>query len=149
MHDARSCLAALQLTVTINRLYSETQDRLESALAAVCSDFRPSHYAKVGRHLAGVGRHLTVVRRQPGRHTKWVHAGGYPMCGCRLSYADAAHVADCAGAFVLFWISGKRGWCTACRLQVLEGYMFLGNVQQASTYFYMKPSCCMPTHVWI
>ena len=37
----------LQLTVTINRLYAETMERLESAMAAVCSDFRPSHYTKV------------------------------------------------------------------------------------------------------
>ena len=36
-----------QLTVTINRLYAETTQRLETALAAVCADFRPSHYTKV------------------------------------------------------------------------------------------------------
>lgn len=36
-----------QLTVTINGLYAETTERLEGALAAVCSDFRPSHYTKV------------------------------------------------------------------------------------------------------
>lgn len=37
----------LQLTATINRLYSDTMQRLEGALAAVCADFRPSHYTKV------------------------------------------------------------------------------------------------------
>ncbi|KAL4422269.1 hypothetical protein ABPG75_008466 [Micractinium tetrahymenae] len=36
-----------ELTATINRLYSETTQRLEGALAAVCADFRPSHYTKV------------------------------------------------------------------------------------------------------
>jgi len=33
--------------VTINRLYTETMERLEGALAAVCADFRPSHYTRV------------------------------------------------------------------------------------------------------
>lgn len=43
--------AWLQLTVSINRMYEDTTQRLESALAAVCNDFRPSHYTKV--HLEG------------------------------------------------------------------------------------------------
>lgn len=36
-----------QLTVTCNRLYAETTQRLEGALAAACGDFRPAHYTRV------------------------------------------------------------------------------------------------------
>ncbi|KAI7841037.1 hypothetical protein COHA_005265 [Chlorella ohadii] len=38
---------AQELATTIGRLYSETTGRLDSALAAIAADFRPSHYSKV------------------------------------------------------------------------------------------------------
>lgn len=37
----------MQLTVSINKMYEDTMQRLESALSAVCNDFRPDHYTKV------------------------------------------------------------------------------------------------------
>jgi hypothetical protein len=39
----------MQLTVSINRMYEDTTQRLEAALAVVCNDFRPDHYSKVSQ----------------------------------------------------------------------------------------------------
>lgn len=57
-----------QLTVTINRLYSDTTARLEGALAAVCGDFRPSHYTKVleGYMFLGDVAQVGAGRREGG-----------------------------------------------------------------------------------
>ena len=47
MEDVASLRVAQQLNATINQLYEETIQRLESALQSVCNDFHSKPYLKV------------------------------------------------------------------------------------------------------
>ena len=47
MESLAELRVAEQTNITINRLYEETTQRLETALQAVCTEFRPDRFCKV------------------------------------------------------------------------------------------------------
>lgn len=89
-----------QMLASTEVLYAETTARLDGALAAVCADFRPGHYAKVPGD--GGGAVLPSL-----------HCTATPCHALQPSAAPSHH--------------GMLRCVTVRHTQVLEGYVFLGG----------------------
>ena len=109
--------------MTINRLYAETTQRLETALAAVCADFRPSHYTKVlegHMFLGDVGQVSRAVGLDVALSSCWWCAGGEG----HMFLGNVGQVSRAVGLDVALLS------CSSCAGGA--GHMLLGNVGQVS-----------------